>query len=129
MLSLSDARYYPLEKVSAITTYFPEVGDVADVIEKAISGIFNASFKMATFYGVYTYTLLSIFGVYVAFIPSVVAGIFAVIPLFPAYIVCLPALLELLVIRQDYFLAALLAIGAYIPTTFVDEVMYREVKT
>ncbi|OQV15642.1 Transmembrane protein 245 [Hypsibius exemplaris] len=129
LLSISEDRYYPLEKVSRITDYFPEVGNVANIIEQAISGIFNASFKMAAFYGIYTYTLLSIFGVYVCFMPSVVAGIFAVIPLFPTYIVCVPALLELMVIRQDYFLAALLAVGSYLPTTFVDEVMYQEVKT
>lgn len=84
---------------------------------------------MALFYGGYTYTLLSVFDVYVTFIPSVVASIFAVIPLFPTYIVILPALAELLFVRQDYFLASLMAIGAYYPTTCVDEVMYQEVKT
>lgn len=130
LLSLSgEDRYYPLEKIAKLTEYFPEAGNVANVVEQAISGIFNASFKMATFYGVYTYTLLSIFDVYVRFIPSVIAGIFAVIPLFPTYTVIAPALLELLFFREDYFLAALLGIGSYIPSTFVDEVMYMEVKT
>ena len=83
LLSLSgEDRYYPLEKLGKLAEYFPEAGNVATIVEQAISGIFNASFKMVTFYGVYTYTLLLIFDVYVCFIPSVLVAIFSFIPLF-----------------------------------------------
>ncbi|XP_055353883.1 transmembrane protein 245-like [Paramacrobiotus metropolitanus] len=129
LLSLSGDQYYPLEKISRIAEYFPEAGNVSLVIESTINGIFNASFKLALFYGLYTYTLLSLFEIYVRFIPASIASIFAVIPLFPPYIVCVPAMIEILFVRKDYFLTVLLAVGAYIPTTFVDEVMYKEVKT
>lgn len=93
------------------------------------SDIFAASFKMAAFYGFYTWVLLTLFGVYVKFIPSVMAALLAVCPLVPPYVMCIPAVCELWFLRGEYVPAIFLCIAACSPSMFVDIAIYGDVKT
>ncbi|GAV02888.1 hypothetical protein RvY_13395 [Ramazzottius varieornatus] len=129
LLCSSKDRYRPLDIVAVVSPSIDEVAHVGDIIEQTISDIFAASFKMAAFYGFFTWVLLSLFGVYVKFIPSVIASMLAVCPLVPPYVVCIPALCELWFLRGEYIAAILLVGFAITPSMFVDIAIYGDVKT
>ncbi|OQV19095.1 Transmembrane protein 245 [Hypsibius exemplaris] len=129
LLCSSKDRYRPLDLIGVISPSVAEAGHVAEIIEQTISDIFAASFKMAAFYGFFTWVLLSLFGIYIRFIPSVLASLLAVCPLVPPYVACIPALCELWFLRGEYIPAILMALGAVGPSMFVDIAIYGDVKT
>ncbi|OQV19593.1 Transmembrane protein 245 [Hypsibius exemplaris] len=128
LLSSSGKRYRPIELISAAGQYFSGADTFAEIVEDTISGIFAVSFKIGTFYGFYTWVLLSFCGVYVRFIPSVLAALFAVCPLVPSYAVCFPAALNMW-LRGDYITLIILCAGSYVPKLFVDAAIYGDLKT
>lgn len=102
---------------------------------------------MAIFYGMFTWLTHTLFAVNLVFIPSgkkftififihitnydlflVLAAAFAAIPFFGTYLVALPAILELWLIRGEPFLAVLLFVLHYIPSYVVDDAIYSDIK-
>lgn len=101
---------------------------VADSLNKAINSIFWLTFKMASFYGFYTYLTHTVFGVSIVIVPVLVAAFLAAIPVAGQYLVAVPAALELW-LSEDRPIAAILIIVCHIlPTLLVDVAIYSEVK-
>lgn len=102
--------------------------DIAKAVEIAISGVFVLSTKMAIFYGLYTYFVHSLFAMNIVFLPSMLAAIFAAIPIFPSYSVALFGIVECWLVRGDPIAAAVFTCASVAPIFFADPAFYRELK-
>jgi len=63
---------------------------LTNAIEESIKSVFLASFKMASFYGLFTYSIYILFGSSIAAIPAITAGFFAFLPILATYWASLP---------------------------------------
>lgn len=67
LLSSSGALYKPVEIMTQFSTNGSRFGLA---LGDAINGVFAASFKMATFYGLWTWFIHNLFGVKIVYLPS-----------------------------------------------------------
>ncbi|GFR24667.1 transmembrane protein 245 [Trichonephila clavata] len=128
LLCASGNQYKPVEVCSNL---LPAVGTGAHfgrAVEEAINGVFVASFKMAAFYGLYTWFIHTVFAVKIVYIPSVLAAIFGAVPFLGAYWACLPAVLELWLVNGQIIKAVFMLVVQLVPTSFVDSAIYSEIK-
>ncbi|KAG8180782.1 hypothetical protein JTE90_023749 [Oedothorax gibbosus] len=128
LLCASGNQYKPVEVCSSL---LPAVGTGAHfgrAVEEAINGVFVASFKMAAFYGLYTWFIHTVFAVKIVYIPSVLAAIFGAVPFLGAYWACLPAVLELWLVNGQIVKAVVMLVVQLVPTSFVDSAIYSEIK-
>ncbi|CAK9299072.1 unnamed protein product [Gordionus sp. m RMFG-2023] len=101
---------------------------IALAIQEAISGVFAATLKMATFYGLYTWLMHKIFGVGMVYIPTALASIFAAVPFVGTYVASLPATLELWILTGSYVIPLIFFALHLLPKFFVDATIYKEIK-
>ena len=95
---------------------------------EGINSVFEASFKMTTFYGLYTWLIHTLFQARLIYIPSVTAALLGAVPFFGCYWASLPAVLELWLIHGCPWKALLMAVIALAPTYVVDSAIYAEIK-
>ncbi|KAK0421329.1 hypothetical protein QR680_015180 [Steinernema hermaphroditum] len=133
LLAFSTDQWLPLKWMSTLTPR--GVGEasgtsanVTGAIERAISGVFVLSAKMAIFYGLYTYFVHSLFDLNIVFVPSMLAAVFAAIPIMAPYFVCVFGLVELYLVRGEAAAAIVFVIASVAPIMFADATFYREVK-
>ncbi|PNF24150.1 Transmembrane protein 245 [Cryptotermes secundus] len=126
LLSSSGQLYKP---VDLITNFSPNMGNrFATAIETAVMGVFRASFKMAVFYGLWTWLIHNLFDVKVIYLPSVLAATLAVVPFLGTYWACLPACLDLWLGQQKGVQAVMLFMFQFLPSSLVDTAIYKEIK-
>ena len=101
---------------------------LTNAIEESIKGVFLASFKMAAFYGLFTYTMYNLFGSSIAAIPAIAAALFAFLPILATYITSLPGVLEIWLIHDQPLKAIIFFLIQMLPTYFVDAAIYSEIK-
>ena len=133
LMLYSKSNYIPMRR---ILEFIPvtNVGGLnpAKEIERALSeaivSVFDASLRMALFYGVYTWLIHSVFGVSIAFIPAAFAAVAGVVPFVGSYWACLAGVLELWLIRGQSLLAVTFFVLHLLPSYVVDQAIYVEVK-
>ncbi|XP_019872983.1 transmembrane protein 245 isoform X2 [Aethina tumida] len=125
LLSSSGDLYKPVE----ILTNFSQSGRrFGHALEGAINGVFLASFKMAAFYGLWTWLIHNLFSVKIVYLPSAIATILGAVPFLGTYWACCPAVLDLW-LAQDRGVEAILFAGfQFLPTSIVDTTIYKEIK-
>ncbi|KFM67086.1 Transmembrane protein, partial [Stegodyphus mimosarum] len=128
LLCASGDQYKPVEVCSGLLPSTSSGTQFGRAVEEAINGVFAASFKMAAFYGLYTWLIHTLFAVKIIYIPSVLAAIFGAVPFLGAYWACLPAVLELWLVNGQIGKAGIMLLAQLIPTSFVDSAIYSEIK-
>jgi predicted PurR-regulated permease PerM len=129
LLSSSTDQYKPLQWLNEITILKSNYGKLlSKAIEESISSVFVASLKMAAFYGLYTWLIHHIFGLSIAYLPSILASIFGFLPILSTYWVSLPGVLELWLLQDQPFFAIFFLICHILPTYIVDMAIYSDIK-
>ena len=133
LMLYSKNNYIPMRRILEFIPVSSAGGlNPAKEIEKALSeaivSVFDASLRMALFYGVYTWLIHSLFDVSIAFIPSAFAAVAGVVPFVGSYWACLAGVLELWLIRGHSLLAVIFFVLHMLPSYVVDQAIYAEVK-
>uniref|UniRef100_T1IVB2 Transmembrane protein 245 n=1 Tax=Strigamia maritima TaxID=126957 RepID=T1IVB2_STRMM len=126
LLTTSRQQYKVTEFIGRLTPTGTE-SLYGTAVESAITNAFTASFKMALFYGMWTWLTHKLSGVKIVYLPSAVAAILGAIPILGTYWAVLPAVLELWLIHNSEIKALVIFICQLLPMAFVDSTIYSEI--
>ena len=126
LLSSDNKVYKPVEVMTRFSVML--VGSCANDLNKAINSVFTVTFKMATFYGLWTYLTHTIFNASIITLPVLISTFLAAVPVAGQYLVALPAALELWLLKERSISALALLLCHFLPAYVVDVAFYSEMK-
>ncbi|EZA55926.1 transmembrane protein 245 isoform X2 [Ooceraea biroi] len=124
LLSSSSKTYKPIE----LTTMFsPSCHRIAMALQEAVIGVFAATFKLASFFGMWTWFIHNLFQVKIVYLPSAFATMLGAVPFLDAYFACIPATIELWFTRGS-MTAIPFFLFHFLPCNIVVTEFYKEIK-
>lgn len=125
LLSSSGKTYKPIE----LTTMFSPISchRFAIALQEAVIGVFAATFKLASFFGMWTWFIHNLFQVKIVYLPSALATMLGAVPFLDAYFACIPATIELWFTRGS-MIAILFFLFHFLPCNIVVTEFYKEIK-
>ena len=127
LLTSENKVYKPVEIMTRLSGML--VGSsCANDLNKAINSVFTVTFKMATFYGLWTYLTHTVFNASIITLPVLISTFLAAVPVAGQYLVALPAALELWLLKERSISALALLLCHFLPTYVVDVAFYSEMK-
>lgn len=125
LLSSSGKTYKPIE----LTTMFNPISchRFAIALQEAVIGVFAATFKLASFFGMWTWFIHNLFQVKIVYLPSALATMLGAVPFLDAYFACIPATIELWFTRGS-MIAILFFLFHFLPCNIVVTEFYKEIK-
>ncbi|XP_011151880.1 transmembrane protein 245 isoform X2 [Harpegnathos saltator] len=125
LLSSSDKTYKPIELT---TTYSPiSCHRFAVALQEAVIEVFAATFKLASFFGMWTWFIHNLFQVKIVYLPSAFATMLGAVPFLDAYFACIPTTVELWFTRGS-MIAILFFLFHFLPCNIVVTEFYKEIK-
>uniref|UniRef100_A0A0N5BX30 Transmembrane protein n=1 Tax=Strongyloides papillosus TaxID=174720 RepID=A0A0N5BX30_STREA len=136
LLAESHDKFAPIKIISDVTKSFSvsknnegQSVDISVAFESAISDVFVLSMKKAIFYALYTYFINTLFDLKIIIIPTIIAAIFAAVPIIPPYSLSVIGVVEIFFIRNESTFAGILYVLLSIfPSLFIENEFYKEVK-
>ncbi|XP_012272149.1 transmembrane protein 245 isoform X2 [Orussus abietinus] len=125
LLSSSGKTYKPVELITAFSPI--SCHRFAVTLQESVIGVFMATFKLASFFGMWTWFIHNLFQVKVVYLPSALATILGAVPFLDAYFACIPATLELWFV-QGPMTAILFFTFHFLPCNIVVTEFYKEIK-
>ncbi|KRZ78614.1 Arginine--tRNA ligase, cytoplasmic, partial [Trichinella papuae] len=120
LLECSKDVWKPVEMLAGFVPFLstPKGGESVFFVafQRSVRSVFVISFKMSTFYGLYTWLMYSLFGLSMTVLPSVIASLLAAVPVVPPSIACFPGCLELWLANGESTLAVLFLICSFAPS-------------
>lgn len=110
-------------KEHTILTFFR----FAIALQEAVIGVFAATFKLASFFGMWTWFIHNLFQVKIVYLPSALATMLGAVPFLDAYFACIPATIELWFTRGS-MIAILFFLFHFLPCNIVVTEFYKEIK-
>ncbi|XP_029170796.1 transmembrane protein 245 isoform X1 [Nylanderia fulva] len=125
LLSSSGKTYKPIE----LTTMFSPISchRFAIALQEAVIGVFAATFKLASFFGMWTWFIHNLFQVKIVYLPSALATMLGAVPFLDAYFACIPATIELWFTRGS-MIAIPFFLFHFLPCNIVVTEFYKEIK-
>jgi len=96
-------------------------------LQEAVIGVFAATFKLASFFGMWTWFTHNLFQVKIVYLPSAFATMLGAVPFLDAYFACVPATIELWFTRGS-MTAVLFFLFHFLPCNIVVTEFYKEIK-
>ena len=125
LLSSSSKTYKPI----VLTTVFSPISchRYAVALQEAVIGVFAATFKLASFFGMWTWLIHNMFQVKIVYLPATFATLLGAVPFLDAYFACIPATLELW-FTQGPMIAILFFMFHFLACNIVVTEFYKEIK-
>ncbi|XP_020280671.1 transmembrane protein 245 isoform X2 [Pseudomyrmex gracilis] len=125
LLSSSNETYKPIE----LATMFSPIScyKFAVALQEAVIGVFAATFKLASFFGMWTWFIHNLFQVKIVYLPSALATMLGAVPFLDAYFACIPATIELWFTRGS-MTAISFFLFHFLPCNIVVTEFYKEIK-
>ncbi|KAL0103990.1 hypothetical protein PUN28_016978 [Cardiocondyla obscurior] len=125
LLSSSGKTYKPIE---LITMFSPiSCHRFAVALQEAVIGVFAATFKLASFFGMWTWFTHNLFQVKIVYLPSALATMLGAVPFLDAYFACIPAAIEIWFTRGS-MIAIIFFLCHFLPCSIVVTEFYKQIK-
>ncbi|XP_066584766.1 transmembrane protein 245 isoform X2 [Prorops nasuta] len=125
LLNSSSKIYKPIEM---ITQFSPiSCHRFVMALQEAVIGVFTVTFKLASFFGMWTWFIHNLFQVKIVYLPSAFAAMLGAVPFLDAYFACIPATIELWFTRGS-MISILFFLCHFLPCNIVVTEFYKEIK-
>lgn len=96
-------------------------------MQEVVIAVFTVTFKLASFFGMWTWFVHNLFQVKVAYLPAVFAALLGAVPFLDPYFACLPATVELWFTRGP-MTALVFFIFHFLASNIIVTDFYKEIK-
>ncbi|XP_058792430.1 transmembrane protein 245 isoform X2 [Phymastichus coffea] len=130
LLNSSGKTYKPIELItnfSPISCHRSDEKGFAMALQESVIGVFTATFKLASFFGMWTWFMHNLFQVKIVYLPSVFATLLGAVPFLDACFASIPAALELWFTRGP-FIAIIFFSFHFLASNIVISEFYMEIK-
>lgn len=122
-----ESTYKPINWILFVFPDGPLRDEAVNSIHTAVSQVFKTAFKLSLFHTLWTWLTYYLFGCRMVYLPTLLAAIIAMIPLFPTYCTCIPGVLELWFVGHKFASAGMFILH-FAASWWIDPLIYSEIE-